>query len=257
MNLYRLRVGEDESKAQRLTNYNDIEVEDFDISADGKTLVFARWNRLHRVDLTQPNARPSELSVLASEDAADRYQLKDMSRTVSDAAISPDGKTMAYIAYGDVYVRGYRIESPARRVTTKPSRERDIAWSADGEHLYFVSDESGMEAIYSASVKLTRSDVKKQYESATKGDASTKPQPIPPLRPRQMKPRRLPPPNPRNPGKAIRKISAVVVPILPNPAPLQPPPRRAPAAALPVRLILRAVALVRSTLLHHRPRCPL
>ncbi|MBC8105850.1 MAG: PD40 domain-containing protein [Anaerolineae bacterium] len=175
VNLYRLRAGDDDKQAKRLTNYKDTDVEDFDISADGRTLLFARWNRLNRLDLTQPNSAPVELSILASEDETDRYQLKDMGRTVTDAALSPDGKTMAYIAYGDVYVRGVESKSPARRVTTKPSRERDIAWSADSEKLYFVSDESGMEAIYSATVKLTRSDVKKQYDAATKKDASTKP----------------------------------------------------------------------------------
>lgn len=175
VNLYRLRAGDDDKQAKRLTKYKDTDVEDFDISADGRTLVFARWNRLNRLDLTQANSAPVELSILASEDETDRYQLKDMGRTVTDAALSPDGKTVAYIAYGDVYVRGVESKSPARRVTTKPSRERDIAWSADSEKLYFVSDESGREAIYSATVKLTRSDVKKQYEAAMKKDATTKP----------------------------------------------------------------------------------
>ena len=63
-----------------------------------------------------------------------------------------------------------------RRVASPPNpRECDIAWSADSDKLYFVSDESGMEAIYSATVKLTRSDVKKRYEVATRNDATTKP----------------------------------------------------------------------------------
>lgn len=173
VNLYRNSIGADESAARRLTKYNDIDVEDFDISADGRTLAFVRWNKLYTLDLAHVNAQPIQLKLQAAEDESDRYQLKDISRTVSEAALSPDGKTMAYIAFGDLYVRGTDSpRSPTRRVTSKPSRERDIAWSPDSEKIYFVSDDSGIEAIYAASVKKTRADIRKEYEQAT-GKAPT------------------------------------------------------------------------------------
>src|SRR5262249_25841704 len=144
-----------------------------DIAADAKTIVFARWNRLFTLDLSKPDAQPLELRIHAAEDESDRYQLKDISKSITEAALSPDGRTIAYIAYGDVYVRGTEPKSPTRRVTSSPSRERDIAWSPDSETLYFVSDQSGIESIYAASVKLTRSDVKKNYEKLT--GATTEP----------------------------------------------------------------------------------
>ena len=176
VNLYRNSIGADEGAARRLTKYNDIDVEDFDISADGRTLVFARWNRLYTLDLSHVNAQPVELTITAADDESDQFQLKDIGRSISEATLSPDGKTMAYIAYGDLYVRGTdSTRSPTRRVTVKPSRERDLAWSADSEKIYFVSDETGVEAIYAASVKKTRAEIKKDYEQATGKAAATQP----------------------------------------------------------------------------------
>jgi tricorn protease len=179
VNLYRLSVGQNDAQARRLTNFKDLDVEEFDVSADGRTLVLARWNRLHTLDLSRPDAQPVELRIRAAEDESDRVQLKDVSRTITEAALSPDGKTIAYISYGDVYVRGTEARSATRRVTSKPARERDIAWAPDSQSLYFVSDETGAEAIYSASVKLTRSEVKKAYERATKKDPASKPATLP------------------------------------------------------------------------------
>ncbi len=172
VNLYRLKLGQDERDAVRLTRFTDADVDDFDISADGKILVFAKWNRLYTLDLTTPGAEPRELSIRASEDESDRYHLKDISRTVSQAALSPDGKTMAYVAYGELYVRATEKNSPARRVTANAARDREIAWSPDGMTLYFSNDQRGTDAIYAATVKLTRAEVKKEYESATKPPAT-------------------------------------------------------------------------------------
>lgn len=168
VNLYRLKLGQDEREAIRLTRFTDADVEEFDISADGKTLVLAKWNRLYTLDLSNADARPVELLIRASEDESDRSQLKDVSRAVGEAALSPDGKTIAYISYGEVYVRATEKNSPARRVTANAARDRDVAWSADGAALYFANDQTGTEGIYAATVKLTRGEVKKEYESASK-----------------------------------------------------------------------------------------
>lgn len=173
VNLYRLTLGQPEEQARKLTRFTEVDVEEFDVSADGKTLVFARWDKLYTLDLTREGAEPVALSIRATEDEADRYLIKDMSRSISEAQLSPDGKTMALISYGQVYVRAIEKNSPTRRVSTAQSRHRDIAWSADGTRLLFVSDESGVESIYEAGVTLTRSEIRKQYETATKPRPAT------------------------------------------------------------------------------------
>lgn len=179
LNLYRLRLGQDESQARRLTRYDDRDVEHFDVSADGRRLVFARWGRLHTLELSTPDAEPATLDLRAVEDADDRIEIKDVSRAVSQARLSPDGKTMAFVAFGDVYVRSMEAKSPTRRVTRDEARQRDIAWSADGLRLLFVSDHEGREAIYSAAVARTRGDVREAYAVAATRPTSRPAEPKP------------------------------------------------------------------------------
>lgn len=175
VNLYRLSLGHREQQAVRLTRYTDADVEEFDVSGDGKTLVFARWDRLYRIDPTADRPEPQAIALRGDDDAADRQQLRTVDRSVSETALSPDGKALAAVAYGHVYVRGVDAKSPARRVTEGAARHRDVAWSPDGEKLYFVSDEGGMEFIRAATVALTRSDVKKQVESPADDAPATQP----------------------------------------------------------------------------------
>lgn len=168
VNLYRLSIGSNESEAQKLTNFTVTDAEDFDISADGKTLVMAMWDRLYRIDLTKPDGGPVAIEITANEDSSDRIELKSVDRSVSEAALSPDGKAVAVIAYGQVFVRGADAKSPTRRITQPSSRHGGLAWSPDGQTLYFHGDETGAEAIYAATVKTTRGDVKKRFDEATK-----------------------------------------------------------------------------------------
>ncbi|MCS7034439.1 MAG: peptidase S41, partial [Phycisphaerae bacterium] len=174
VNLYRLSIDQPESQARKLTHFTATDVEDFDISADGSTLVFALWDRLFRLDLARPEEGPAAIDIQAPEDAGDRIELKSVDRTVSEAALSPDGKALAVVAYGQVYVRGTEAKSPARRVTEPPARHGGIAWSPDGQTLYFHGDATGVEAIYAASVRLTRSELKQRFEESTHPPA-TKP----------------------------------------------------------------------------------
>ncbi len=149
-----------------LTNFDD-DVRDLVVSNDGKTAIFAVWDALYRLDLADPAAQPVKIPLSASEDAQDRVRLKNMGREVSEAQLSPDGKTMAFIAYGDVYVKGTEERSPFIRVTRTPWREREIAWMPDGSKLLFVSDSDGNDSIYEATVTETRSELRSAYKDKT------------------------------------------------------------------------------------------
>ncbi|MEL7240057.1 MAG: hypothetical protein AAGK78_14465, partial [Planctomycetota bacterium] len=54
--------------------------------------------------------------------------------------------------------------APTRRVSTTPARYREVVWSPDGGTLYFTSDETGRDAIYAATVEMTRGEIKKALE---------------------------------------------------------------------------------------------
>jgi len=167
VNLYRMSADDGGQSARRLTDFTDTDIWDYDVSADGSTAVFVQWDTLYRLDLDDANATPAALTITASEDERDNYELLSIDRRVDEAALSPDGQVMAMIAYGEVYVRNVDEGSPTRRVTDSHAHEHGIAWSPDGERLYFVSDRDGTESIYAATVALTREEIKEAYRTAT------------------------------------------------------------------------------------------
>ncbi len=167
VNLYRMSAAEGEATSARITSFEGRDVHDFDVSADGSMAVLMVWDTLYTLDLDDPAAEPQPLTVIGVEDDRDNYEWRSIGREVSEAALSPDGKVMAFIAYGRVYVRNVEEKSPTRRVSPSGhARHQDLAWAPDGEWLYFVSDESGTDSIYAATVTLTRSEVKEAYENA-------------------------------------------------------------------------------------------
>jgi tricorn protease len=166
LNLHRVGADQSGKRAKQLTFFENDDVQDFDVSADGTTAVLMAWDTLYTLALNEPEAKPVALRITASEDEADNYKIKSIDREVSQAALSPDGKAMAMIAYGEVYVRNIEEKSPTRRVTRSHAREKHVTWSPDGLKLYFVSDRDGTDSIYAATVNLTRGEVKEEFDKA-------------------------------------------------------------------------------------------
>jgi tricorn protease len=69
---------------------------------------------------------------------------------VSEYAVSPDGKKIAAVVRGDIFVLssegGY-----ARNITGSPWRERNVDWDKDGRTIFYVSEAGGYPDIYAAS----------------------------------------------------------------------------------------------------------
>ncbi|MEQ9095403.1 MAG: S41 family peptidase [Phycisphaerales bacterium] len=180
-NLWRIPAGQTDAVGPtRLTNFAPEEGEhtiahgvlDLNVSRDGSTAAFLVWDRLYTLDLTQRGAEPRAVDVYASGDSKTLdTRLETLDRQVSEAALSPDGKTLAVVARGEVFIRNTEDDRPTRRVTFTSGREQDIAWSPDNQYLYFSSDEDGEFAIYRATVSLSRDDLKPE-EAATEEDAA-------------------------------------------------------------------------------------
>lgn len=168
VNLFRMSADDGERALARATSFQDRDIWDYDVAADGATAVLVAWDTLYTLDLRNQNAEPRPLTITAGEDESDNIQLLTVDRRVSEAALSPDGKVMAVVAYGEVYVRNVESGSPTRRVTASHAREKDIAWSPDGSRLYFVSDSDGTESIYAATVAVTRGEIKAPFDEAAR-----------------------------------------------------------------------------------------
>ncbi len=150
---------------RRLTSFEGQDVQSFDADARGRTAVIHVWDTLYTVDLNRPGRPPRELVITATEDLRDNIDIMNVNGDADQAALAPDGTTMAFIAHGDLFIRNIEDDdSPTRRIpvgeSTAVSRERNPAWSPDGVRLYFQSDLDGTESIYAATVDVTRSELR-------------------------------------------------------------------------------------------------
>lgn len=173
-NLYKLDAGKSDPKGRKpgrkLTDFAPTEAEqtlmggvrDLSVSRDGSTAAFVVENTLYTLDLNNRNAMPVAVNVVLGADAdRDPIKIVDASRRGSEAAMHPSGDAIAVVARNEIFVRSTADEHLSRRVTNSNTRERDIAWSPDGEVLYFVSDdEESLGSIYAATVSLSHEDIK-------------------------------------------------------------------------------------------------
>ena len=66
---------------------------------------------------------------------------------VDEMAVSPNGKEIAFIARGEVFVTSVD-ESYTKRLTNTPERERFITWGPDGQSVVYCSERNGKWSIY-------------------------------------------------------------------------------------------------------------
>ncbi len=197
-NVYRLRGGADDTNIGALTQLTNFKpggdypggeyhdhttiahgVRDLAVSADGSTAAFCVWDSVYTLDLTNPNAKAQRLELVASgdDDEAD-VERENLRTSATEAALSPDGGTMAIVTRGEVYVRSTEDGREARRVTNSYARESDLAWSPDGQFLYFASNADGRADIHRAAVTLTLSDIRPEADESkddAKGDEGDTP----------------------------------------------------------------------------------
>tara|TARA_R110002096_G_scaffold173781_9_gene349026 strand:+ start:227133 stop:230594 length:3462 start_codon:yes stop_codon:yes gene_type:complete len=173
-NLYRMNANKSDEKGRnsgkQLTSFAPTGqeqtimggVRDLTVSQDGSLAAFVVVNTLYTLDLNDRNAQPVAVDFTMGTDT-DRDSLKgmDVARKVSESVMHPSGKAIAVVARNELFVRSTEEEYPSRRITDTPVRERDIAWSPDGEVLYFTADDDeSMGSIYTARVSLSSEDLK-------------------------------------------------------------------------------------------------
>jgi tricorn protease len=145
--------------ARRLTGFEGQDVKDLSVSRDGRRAFFTVWDKLYRLDLDTTGAVPIAMKFTAPDDTFDSEEVKSLASAATEIALNPDGKSAALVAFGDVWIKPIEGKYPARRVTNAMAREYEIAWSPDGQTLYFTSDADGGDSIMTATVATTREDV--------------------------------------------------------------------------------------------------
>ncbi|MFT6245413.1 MAG: Tol biopolymer transport system component/C-terminal processing protease CtpA/Prc [Salibacteraceae bacterium] len=90
-------------------------------------------------------------------------QLIDVTSEVSDVVYSPNGKEIAFVARGEIFVSSLDY-AKSRRITNTPEEERNISFSPDGRSILFAGERNESWNIYQ--VSLTRDEETNFYNSS-------------------------------------------------------------------------------------------
>jgi tricorn protease len=153
-NIWRLALN-DGSEPVQITNHDTHPVRFLSASQNG-TLSYA-WNG--EIYVREPGETESrKLDITANTD--DRYNqvvLTNVSGEISEFSLSPDGKQVAFIARGEVFVTSAKHDT-TRRITNTPEQERSVSFHPQGRGLLYASERNG-------SWNLYRSDITDEKET--------------------------------------------------------------------------------------------
>lgn len=139
------RSGQGELRA--LTTFTDGRVLWPAIAGNGSAIVFERAFRIWRLDLA--SGRAAEVPItLRGAAAGPGPEHVALTNGFSDLALSPDGKKVAFVARGEVFVASAKDGGDAVRLTRTPAAERTPVWLPDSRRLVYASDRDGTTRLY-------------------------------------------------------------------------------------------------------------
>ncbi len=89
------------------------------------------------------NSKPKKISIAIKNDSPNNpEQLVNLNSSIREVAVSPDGKEVAFIARGEVFVNS--VEGAfTKRITNTPVQERFVSFLPDGKSLIYASERNG------------------------------------------------------------------------------------------------------------------
>lgn len=149
----------DAAGANKLTNFKDHPVRFLSV-ADNGTLAYTFDGEIYT---QQPKGKPQRLEVQVVADFSDQQTTRSVARSGGRSfALSADGKQMAFIVQGDVFVSSVEHGS-TKRITQTPEPEEEVSFSPDGKWLVYNSYRNGKTDLYKAS--LVAKDEKNFYNA--------------------------------------------------------------------------------------------
>ncbi len=155
-----LIAADGDGEPEALTFHDDFDVRFPRASYDGSAIAYEYGDGIWTVATDGGDAKQVVIEVPADL-TQNRILYKNDSSGAQELSISPDGKTMAVIVRGEVFVTALRSEDDQKiakpatvRVTRTPARETGLSWSPDGNELVISSDREGQRDLY----KIRRGD---------------------------------------------------------------------------------------------------
>lgn len=140
--------GTNNSTPTQLTHFEKHPVRYLSAATNG-TLCFSYNGELYTM---KEGGQPQKLVVRITADEPSQDIIKQIKTGgATDMAVSPNGKEVAFIVRGDIYVTSIDYKT-TRQITDTPEQERNIEFSPDGRSLVYSSERGGLWQIYQSSL---------------------------------------------------------------------------------------------------------
>ncbi len=146
-NIFKMDLNNPSSSTQ-ITSLKDHPIRYLSAS-DNDKLCFSYNGELY---LMTPGSKPSKVAIqIATDERYNEEKIVSIKGDVTDMALSPNGKEVAYIVRGEVFVSSVK-EGTTKRITQTPEQERNIQFSPDGRSVLYAGERDGSWNLYQTSI---------------------------------------------------------------------------------------------------------
>lgn len=139
---------EGNQKKRQLTNFDTHPVRYLSISNDG-LMCFSQHGELYTM---KDGQAPEKVAVNVGTGARYNESVLHKVNKASELELSPNGKEIAFIHRGEVFVSSV-AGGTTRQITNTPEQERSVSFSPDGRSLLYASERDGSWDVYQSSIK--------------------------------------------------------------------------------------------------------
>ena len=134
----------DPSKNRQITAFKTNPVRFLSSSSDG-ILCFSYDGSLYTSD---KGSEPKKIEIMINTaDKINSKKIVEVNGNVREMVVSPDGKEVAYISRGEVFVSSVE-GGVTRRITNTPEEERFLSYSPSGDALLYAGERAGSWKVY-------------------------------------------------------------------------------------------------------------
>jgi tricorn protease len=133
---------------QQLTSFTNHPVRHLS-SANDNTLCFTYNGEIYTL---KDGAQPQKINIQVFNDGRTNVEKNiPINGNVSEFVLSPNGKEIAFVTHGEIFVTSTET-SQTKRITNTPQQERMVQWSPDSRSLIYAAERNNSWDIYKTSI---------------------------------------------------------------------------------------------------------